>query len=329
MIERRRRERGRARVGVHRQGEEDDRCAGVRELDADRRADQLGEAHHVGAGLGGRSRRPVSRHGDEAHGDAGLREHERRLDAVLVVDQRLDGADEVAHRGAAAQLLRPARDHRRHFNRVAGLALALHHALKVLARVVPGGVQLVQRVRVALVGGRYVGPPELDGPQVVDHPRDRREVVLGRRPANAGVPVDDLGAAAVGGVVGLAACEVEVERTVARTQPESPRGFRQRGRHEVGREAHDTGRAVHLGAVLGEDVQRLGRAEADSGPLEHAEHRVLVPVELRVIVEPHGEVRSEREQWLPPAEVELRGHRSPLSRPAGPDLFVRPARRAP
>ena len=234
----------------------------------------------------------------------------------LSLIERLDGADEVAHRGAAAQLLRPARDHRRHLDRVAGLALALHHALQVLGRVVPGGVQLVQRVRVAAVGGGHVGPPELDGAQVVDHPRDGGEVVLGRRPADAGAPVDHLGAAAVGGVVGLAAREVEVERAVARAEPERPRGLRQRGRHEVGREAHDTGRAVHVGAVLGEDVQRLRRAEPDAGPLEDAEHGVLVAVQLRVVVEAHGEVRAERQQRLPHAEVELGRHRSPYSRPA-------------
>ena len=95
-----------------------------------------------------------------------------------------------------------------------------------------------------------------------------------------------------------------------------PRGLRQRGRHEVGREAHDAGRAVHVGAVLGEDVQRLRRAEPDAGPLEHAEHGVLVAVELRVVVEADGEVRAERQQRLPPAEVELRAHESPYSSPA-------------
>ncbi len=237
--------------------------------------------------------------------DAGFREHERRLDAVLVVHERLHGADEVAHRGAAAQLLRPSRDHGRHLHGVPRLTLALDHALQVLGGVVPGGVELVQGVRVAAVRGGDVGPPELDGSEVVDHPRDGRQVVLGRRPADAVAPVDDLGAAAVGGVVGVAAREVEVERAVARAEPERPRGLRQRACHEVGREAHDTGRAIHVRAVLRQDGERLGRAEPDAGPLQHAEHGVLVPVELRGVVEPHGEVRSEREQRLPPAEVEL------------------------
>ena len=141
---------------------------------------------------------------------------------------------------------------------------------------------------------------------------ERSSLVGGRRtPVRQSI---DLGAAAVGRVVGLAAREVEVERAVAGAQPERPRGLRQRGRHEVGREAHDAGRAVHVGAVLGEDVQRLRRAEPDAGPLEDAEHGVLVAVQLRVVVEADGEVRAERQERLPPAEVELRTHGSPYSK---------------
>ncbi len=49
---------------------------------------------------------------------------------------------------------------------------------------------------------------------------------------------------------------------------------------------------------------------------EDAEHGVLVAVQLRVIVEADGEVRSLSSRRLPPAEVELRAHGSPYSNPA-------------
>jgi len=121
-----------------------------------------------------------------------------------------------------------------------------------------------------------VGSPGLHGAEVGDPARDRGEVVLGRRAAHAGAPVRDLGAAPVRGAVGLAAREIEIERAVSRAQPESARRARQGARYKVGREAHDAGRAVDVRAVLLEDRQRLGRAEAHGGPLQHLEDRHFV-----------------------------------------------------
>ena len=227
------------RVGVDDRRIGDHRRAGSGELDQRDQDQHLGQRQRHGAGGGRRPGRTAGDAGAEDHRHAGGGEDERRVAAVAVDGQRRDREREVADRRSAAQLLGAAGDHGRHLDRQARLRLSLDHRLHVLDGVVPGGVELVQLRRLAAVTGADDRPPVGDRRDVVEHARGVGEVGLGRGAALAGAPVDDLGAAAVGGHVGGAGPEVEVAGAVARAEDEGARRARERAAHELLGEAHD------------------------------------------------------------------------------------------
>ena len=238
-----------------------DRRPGAGELQDDGRGDELRRPERVGAGLGGRRGGPEGRHRHPRDRHAGGGEHERRLDRVLVDDQRRDRADEVAQHRPAAQLLGAAGDDGRHLHGVAGFALAVHHPLQVLDGVVPAGVELVQLRRLAAVAGAERRPPERDAGERVLEPGDVRQVRLRRLAALPRLEVDDLDAAPVRGAVGAAVADGDVAARVAGAEGEASRRRRHRLEHEGRRQLGDLGRPVH-------DAPRpppAGRAPWDSG----------------------------------------------------------------
>ena len=246
------------------------------------------DAEGVGAGLGGRRRGPEGRHRDPRDRHAGGGEHERRLDRVLVDDQRRDRADEVAQHRAAAQLLGAAGDHGRHLHGVASLALTLHESLQVLDGVVPAGVELVQLRRLAVVAGAQRRPPERDARERVLEARHVGHVGLRRPTALPRLEVDDLDAGAVRGAVGAAVADGDVAARVAGAEGEAPRRRRHGLEHQGRRKLGDLGRPVHIGPRRLEQVKRLGALEAHAHRLEDVQRRLLEPVQLldRVILLP-------------------------------------------
>ena len=276
------------RVGPALHGRVQHRRPGAGQLQDDGRGDELGRPEGVGAGLGGRRRGAEGRHRHPRDRHAGGGEHERRLDRVLVDDQRRDRADEVAQHRAAAQLLRAAGDHGGHLHGVAGFALAVHHALQVLDGVVPAGVELVQLRRLAAVAGAERRPPERDAGERVLQPRDVRQVGLGRLAPLPRLEVDDLDAAPVRGAVGAAVADGDVAGRVAGAEGEAPRRRRHRLEHQGRRQPGDLGRPVHAGPRRLEQVQRLGALEPHAHGLEDVQRRLLEPVQLlrRVILTP-------------------------------------------
>ena len=276
----------RPRVGPALHGRVKDRRARAGQLEDDGRGDQLGRPEGVCAGLGGRRRRPEGRHRHPRDRHAGGGEHERRLDRILVHDERRDRADEVAQHRPAPQLLGTAGDHGGHLHGVASFALAVHHPLQVLDGVVPAGIELVQLRRLAAVAGAQRRPPERDARERVLQARHVGQVRLGGLAALPRLEVDDLDAAPVRGAVGAAVADGDVAARVAGAEGEAPRRRRHRLEHEGRRQPGDLGRPVHGGPGLLEQVQRLGALEADAHRLEDVQRGLLEAVELlrRVIV---------------------------------------------
>ena len=268
------------RVGPALHGRVQDRRPGAGELQDDGRGDELRRPERVGAGLGGRRRGPEGRHRHPGDRDTGGGEHERRLDRVLVDDQRRDRADEVAQHRPAAQLLGAAGDHRRHLHGVARFALAVHHPLQVLDRVVPAGVELVELRRLAAVAGAQRRPPERDAGERVLQPGDVRQVRLRRLAALPRLEVDDLDAAPVRGAVGAAVPDGDVAARVAGAEGEASRRRRHRLEHQGRRQLGDLGRPVHDRPGRCQQVERLGALDADADGLEDVKRRLLEPVQL-------------------------------------------------
>ena len=262
---------------------EERRHAGIRQLEQHDAAERLGVLDDQVAGQRRRAGAGRERHGHEAACQSVLGGHEVGLEVRAVVRERVHGALHEAQDGALAQLVRAAGDGGRHLDEVArGLVADGGHRLEVLAGVGEHGLGVVQRLgrRGHVLAGDHGAPVVADVGQRVDEAGAGRRVSLGARPLLGRVVVPDEHAGAVVAQVAVLAVDEHVAGGVAAGEHVAVGHLRDGLHDDRARELGDLRRAVHLTAVLLEDVEGALAREADADGLEDVEGGLVDALEL-------------------------------------------------
>ncbi len=259
------------------------RDAGIRQLEQHHAAESLGVLDDEVAGQSRRAGPGRKRHGHEAAGQPVLGGHEVGLEVGAVVRQRVHGALHEAQDRPLAQFVGAAGDGGRHLDEVAGGLLADGgHRLEVLARVGEHGLGVVERLgrRGHVLAGDHGAPVIADVGERVDEAGAGRRVLLGARPLLALVVVPHEHAGAVVAQVAVLAVDEHVAGRVAAGEHVAVRDLRDGLHDDRARELGDLRRAVHLAAVLLEDVEGALAREADADRLEDVERGLVDALEL-------------------------------------------------
>ena len=214
----------------------------------------------------------------------------------LSVHQRRDRADEVAHQRPAAQLFGPAGHGARPSPRRRAPARSPCtmpcRCLTVLAK---PGCSSWSCARSPQSPALTVGHQKLTDEQRVLQARDGRQVGLRRRAPLAGVrsPPPRRRSRRWCRTVPPEP-KVEVAGGVTGAEHEAARRQREAFQHQLARQAHQVALAVHAGACLLEQGERLGRLVAHAGALQHSKRGLLERREAGLAVEGHGEIAAPR-----------------------------------
>jgi hypothetical protein len=245
----------------------------VSQLDQRGAAEELGVVDHGRAGDRHRPSRAEDRHRVEAHGDAGLGQHQREVHAEALLVQRRHRTDDGREHGPALELFLAAGQRLGHLEEAAGLPVLLDRDDDVVLLAAPhAGVELVQHAR---LDGAVLGADHgARGADVVERLHDLGavlEVFLARRAHLAGgrVAVED--AAAVRADVDVLAVQRQVVLGVAGAERELVRHGAHRLLDGGGRDLRYRRLAIDRGAVGLKDVKGVLRVELDADVLDDVE----------------------------------------------------------
>jgi hypothetical protein len=116
-------------------------------------------------------------------------------------------------------------------------------------------VTLVQRRGAAIVLRADQWPVKADHGQRVAHPRHHRHVLLARLAHLARLQVDDMHTGSISRKIGTVPIQQQVKALLAAAQDKGTRRCGHCLSYQIGRDAHDLCLHIHLGAMVGKDLQ--------------------------------------------------------------------------